>query len=57
MFELDFKLLSIFYYIYKFKSVSATADYLALSQKGRSGAGMYIATLKTKQLFGIANDK
>ncbi|WP_407412473.1 hypothetical protein [Acinetobacter sp.] len=32
-------------------------DYLALSQKGRSGAGMYIATLKTKQLFGIQNDK
>lgn len=32
MFELDFKLLSIFYYIYKFKSVSATADHLALSQ-------------------------
>lgn len=32
MFELDFKLLSIFYYIYKFKSVSATADRLALSQ-------------------------
>lgn len=32
MFELDFKLLSIFYYIYKFKSVSATADYLNLSQ-------------------------
>jgi DNA-binding transcriptional LysR family regulator len=32
MFELDFKLLSIFYYIYKFKSVSATADHLSLSQ-------------------------
>lgn len=32
MFELDFKLLSIFYHIYKFKSVSATADHLALSQ-------------------------
>jgi DNA-binding transcriptional LysR family regulator len=32
MFELDFKLLSIFYYIYKFKSVSATAEHLALSQ-------------------------
>jgi DNA-binding transcriptional LysR family regulator len=32
MFELDFKLLSIFYYIYKFKSVSATAEHLSLSQ-------------------------
>ena len=32
MFELDFKLLSIFYYIYKFKSVSLTADHLTLSQ-------------------------
>ena len=32
MFELDCKLLSIFYYIYKFKSVSSAADYLALSQ-------------------------
>ena len=32
MFELDCKLLSIFYYIYKFKSVSSAADYLAMSQ-------------------------
>lgn len=32
MFELDCKLLSIFYYIYKFKSVSAAADHLAMSQ-------------------------
>ena len=32
MFELDCKLLSIFYYIYKFKSVSSAADQLAMSQ-------------------------
>ena len=32
MFELDCKLLSIFYYIYKFKSVSSAADHLAMSQ-------------------------
>ncbi len=32
MFELDCKLLSIFYYIYKFKSVSGAADHLAMSQ-------------------------
>ena len=32
MFELDCKLLSIFYYIYKFKSVSVAAEHLAMSQ-------------------------
>ncbi|WP_312966868.1 LysR family transcriptional regulator [Acinetobacter gerneri] len=32
MFELDCKLLSIFYYIYKFKSVSMAADRLNISQ-------------------------
>ncbi|WP_445116102.1 LysR substrate-binding domain-containing protein [Acinetobacter sp. WZC-1] len=32
MFELDCKLLSVFYYIYKFKSVSSAAEQLALSQ-------------------------
>ena len=32
MFELDFKLLSIFFYVYKFKSVSLAADHLEMSQ-------------------------
>jgi DNA-binding transcriptional LysR family regulator len=32
VYELDCKLLSIFYYIYKFKSVSVAADHLAMSQ-------------------------
>lgn len=32
MFELDCKLLSIFYHIYKFKSVSLAADHLEMSQ-------------------------
>ena len=32
VFELDCKLLSIFYYIYKFKSVSVAAEHLAMSQ-------------------------
>ena len=32
MFELDCKLLSIFFYVYKFKSVSLAADHLEMSQ-------------------------
>ena len=32
MFELDCKLLSVFLYIYKYKSVSVAAEYLAMSQ-------------------------
>lgn len=32
MFELDCKLLSIFYYVYKFKNVSQAADHLDMSQ-------------------------
>jgi len=32
VFELDCKLLSIFYYVYKFKNVSHAADYLDMSQ-------------------------
>ena len=32
MFELDCKLLSVFLYIYKYKSVSVAADYLSMSQ-------------------------
>jgi len=32
VFELDCKLLSIFYYVYKFKNVSQAADHLDMSQ-------------------------
>lgn len=32
MFELDCKLLSVFLYIYKYKSVSLAAEYLSMSQ-------------------------
>ena len=32
MFELDCKLLSVFFYVYKFKSVSLAAEHLAMSQ-------------------------
>ena len=32
VYELDCKLLSIFYYIYKYKSVSAAAEHLSMSQ-------------------------
>ena len=38
MFELDCKLLSIFFYVYKFKSVSVAAEQLCMSQPAVSNS-------------------
>lgn len=51
MFDLDFKLLSIFYFVYKYKSVSLTADKLNLAQPTVSNMLNKIRTHYNDPLF------
>lgn len=49
--DLDFKLLRIFYYVYKFKSVSSAAEYLNMSQPAVSNSLNRIRTHYHDPLF------